>query len=251
LKVSRAATGSYAAQVAVAESPWDLFCRPAESFQGEILASAPWSPAMSLLALFTEKMTSGDGRVYYGRAVTYRQVASWFRSMHGRAPSQRTLHRWMRTLKQSGNVVVKKTPLNQGMRIFVLSPTKHFRAMDGAPRQLSLYSEPVQMPVQKPVEKVRNSQVDARPKVASPRGQKWPDKRSTSNKENLTTGALAPPRFVRSSAVEEFYRLRKVLAEMPSGHPRHAQLCAQLRTLGEQIDGEIAQESRRSRREAG
>jgi hypothetical protein len=214
-----------------------------------------------LLALFTEKMTSGDGRVYYGRAVTYGQVKAWLKSLHGCAPCERTLRNWMRALERGGAVMVKKARMNQGMKIWVLSPVKHFR--EGQPRQMSLYSEPVEIPrgrpnprqaeladkaVQNPVHKLRNSQVDARQKVAGCSGKKLPEKRSTSKEENLTygAGAQAQPVHNRDRDLREFYRLRKVLDRMPSGHPRYRELLALWQQLGERIDSEIAQ-----RREAG
>jgi hypothetical protein len=235
---------------------------------------------MALLALLNEKMTSGDGRVYYGRAVTYRQLAGWFRTIHGRAPCERTLRNWIRALERSRSIVARKARLNQGLKIFVVSPMKHFRLAEDRPRQMTLFNEPVQMPVEKPVERLRNSQTEVRQKLAGWSGKKLPEKEVLLTKENLTSqsGAGAPPparpvknqpearptrparhtqggnpsgRQNRIAQLEEFYSLRKLLNEMPTGHPRYRELLARWQRLRDRIDGETLRQSMLRRREAG
>jgi len=148
--------------------------------RGSVRRRAPAiRPSRHLLAVLEEKQTSGDGRVWYGRAVTYRQIASWF----GRArPAERTLHRWLAELKRTGQVVLVRERFNQGMHLVIANPRRRFRgASVERSAQLGMFADGrpfvVRNTVQKRVEKVCDSQSTARPRVAQGVGHVCPEKK--------------------------------------------------------------------------
>jgi hypothetical protein len=194
-----------------------------------------------------EKQTHPDGRVWYGRAITYAKIAGWFGLDR---PSERTVRRWAAELRKTRTIVVKHVRMNQGIRIAIAAPRKHFRIGSGtAEKQMSLFSEPVQIPVQKPAEKLRNSQSDVRPPVAAPCGHWWPEKDVKTLKEHLKKKALAPARAAphpaddrepwnepkRARMLDEFYSLKRTLARIPLRHPRFDELSAKMRRIEDEL----------------
>jgi hypothetical protein len=190
------------------------------------------SQALHLLGMLERKSNFKTGRVWYGRAVTYADIAKWFEV--GR-PSERTLRRWMAELRKCGLVVVRRELMNQGMRITITA------------------GRTVQIPVQKPMEKLR--------KPEGVTGQTWPlsaakfgrrDKalQRSNNKKTASAPAPALPRSAgRPTAkagtakakagygrkLDEFYALKRVLAEMPLGHPRWLELHGKAHALEDEI----------------
>jgi hypothetical protein len=202
--------------------------------------------------MLEQKQTHPDGRVWYGRPITYSKIANWFGADR---PAERTLRRWMADLRKTQKIIVRHVRMNQGIRVAIAAPRKHFRsnaAPSNASRQMALFSGPVEIPVQKPQEKLRNSQVDVRPPVAAPCGHWWPEKDVKTLKEHLKENARAPARAAphpaddrepwnpekRAKKLDEFYSTRRELARIPSQHPRYAELLARLRRLDDELTTE-------------
>jgi len=136
-------------------------------------------PALHLLAVLEEKQTHPDGRVWYGRAVTYRQIGSWFGPVR---PAERTLHRWMRELRVAGKVVVVRERYNQGMHLAIANPRRRFHgASVERSAQIAMFADGrpfvVNNAVQKRREMLCDSQPTARPRVAQRVGHVWPQKK--------------------------------------------------------------------------
>jgi hypothetical protein len=206
--------------------------------------------AKFLLAKLREKQTHSDGRVWYGHAVTYERIASWFGED---GPSPRTLERWMAELRRGGAVNIRYARMRQGMRLqLALGAARAFRHA-----QMSMFSEPVEMP-RKPVEKRGVSveklsfpQTDVsaslraacpqicgqkdlslnrhvkrlEPPLADARGQSLPDEQipkangsGATSGERRIVGELDRPPWNdadRMNLLTEFYALRKYLGKMP------------------------------------
>lgn len=199
--------------------------------------------------MLEEKQTDPDGRVWYGRPITYAKIANWFGVER---PAERTLRRWMAELRKTRKIIVRHVRMNQGIRVSIAAPRKHFRGSFPAPNassQMNLFNGPVQIPVQKPAEKLRNSQTDVRPPVAAPCGHWWPEKDVKTLKEHLKENARAPARAAphpsddrepwnapkRAQKVDEFYLLKRILAWMPVQHPKFHHLFAKASKLEEEI----------------
>jgi hypothetical protein len=76
--------------------------------------------AHALHDFLVDHQTHPDGRVHYGRAISY----AWIRSKWKASPCQRTLERHMAKLKAARLVMVRKLPHNAGMRVTVLRSAK-------------------------------------------------------------------------------------------------------------------------------
>lgn len=197
--------------------------------------------------MLEEKQTHPDGRVWYGRPITYAKIANWFGDER---PAERTLRRWMSQLRDDRKIIIRHVRMNQGIRVAIAAPRKHFRAMT-APRekQMSLFDDPVQIPVQKPAEKLRNSQTDVRPPVAAPCGHWWPEKDVKTLKEHLKEIAHAPARAARHPSddrepwdpaererkLDELYSLKRTLAKISLRHPRFDELRSKMHRLEWQL----------------
>jgi hypothetical protein len=224
------------------------------------------SPAQHLLRMLEEKQTDAAGRIWYGRPITYSKIANWFGS---EKPSERTLQRWMAELRADGKVIVRRNRMNQGMRVTIAAPRKHFRVVaESARRQMTLFSEPVKIPVQKPVEKLSYPQSDAPTLMAAPSRQYWRQKDVDSLKEHRNKQALASAREIsnacakpinckgqnpfeedrkpwtdaeRAKKLSEFYGLKRKLADLPLKHRLHDKLTQRMHALEDEL-GRAARE---------
>ncbi|MGO9641496.1 MAG: hypothetical protein ACLP1Y_09365 [Candidatus Acidiferrales bacterium] len=182
------------------------------------------SPARNLLAVLERKSNFANGCVWYGRAITYAKIASWFEPDR---PSERTLQRWMAELLRGGIILVRRERFNQGMRIAL-----RVHAVQG-----NLFEEGVEKPVEKAVEKPRNSQTGVPPNLAGGCRQTWREKEvylKEHYKDRAAARATAPCRFAedrkiwtpaeRLRKLGEFYALKHRIANLPAGHPRLGEL---------------------------
>jgi len=76
--------------------------------------------AHALHDFLVDHQTDADGRVWYGKVISY----AWIRSKWLTAPSERTLERHMARLKACGLVHVRSLPKQYGMRVTVLRSAK-------------------------------------------------------------------------------------------------------------------------------
>jgi DNA-binding transcriptional ArsR family regulator len=130
--------------------------------------------AVLLYEFLVDQQTSPDGKVFYGKPVSY----AWIRSRYLRG-SLRSLERHMRALKDAGYVEAHRE-FHGGMRIRLPRSIKFRKAQPPPAVQLTLYS-PAPTPIRggKPVDK--------------PVGKQW---ESCGNPENNTAtgGGIVPPR---------------------------------------------------------
>lgn len=164
-------------------------------------------PASYLHDFLVDHQTDAEGKVYYGKAISY----AWIRSRWQDAPPIRTLKRHMARLKASGHVWVERAGWDKGMRVRVLRSAK----WPEAPRQMQLYppAEILSINSGKAVRKLSNSESLAGPKVAPQRGQKW-HRNEVKNLREETTNS-EPLAIARSCPVEDAAALaerRRVLA---------------------------------------
>jgi len=76
--------------------------------------------AHALHDFLVDHQTDADGRVWYGKPISY----AWIRSKWLTAPPERTLERHMARLKKCGLVRVVRLPHHLGMRVTVLRSAK-------------------------------------------------------------------------------------------------------------------------------
>lgn len=115
-------------------------------------------PARLLLDFYTEWQKHRDGRVYYGKVLTYRQIASRIPNCR----SERTLERYNQRLRKLGYIATR-TIVEKGeaigFTVKILNQKKFLAEPAPAPtlRQGHLFAEPIAMPareiVEKPVQK--------------------------------------------------------------------------------------------------
>jgi hypothetical protein len=119
-----------------------------------------------LFDFLIDHQTDPDGRVNYGKPITY----AWIEDRFPSAPPRRTLERWMATLRVGQYVKVRRLPFDHGMIISILAPKKWPTS-----RQLKLFpaEKPLQIPCGNTVGKLRNSQVSEPPEAAARHRQKW------------------------------------------------------------------------------
>lgn len=224
--------------------------------------------AKYLLAVLREKQTHSDGRVWYGHAVTYERIATWFGDS---GPSARTLERWMAELRRAGAVTVKYARMRQGMRLQL--PLCSARAFRHA--QMSMFSEPVDMPrpaipaaVEKTavsVEKRSFPQGDlaARLRAACPQicGQKDLKSNKHVKRSPLAGASGSPPpeengqspkangkterrewRTGSGGMLSEYYALKRYLTKMPRARDpaRYDRLQARWNALADEVEAETA-----------
>lgn len=105
-----------------------------------------------------QHQTSKDGHVNYGRAISYRWIlASWPGEIDQR-PTERTLQRYMRKLRDVGFVEIRVLPFGRGMIVRLLVSAKWRPALTPSPIQLNLFGKnPVEMRGGIPVERGRKS----------------------------------------------------------------------------------------------
>lgn len=97
------------------------------------------NPAISngarlLLMALREKQTDPNGRVAYGKTLTYGRISMWF---DGQVPG-RSLRRWMAELKAVGAITMRIAPMRAGMQLQISA--SHDRRFPG--RQYSLFGAP-------------------------------------------------------------------------------------------------------------
>lgn len=128
--------------------------------------------AVFLHDFLIDHQTDEDGRVHYGRLITYAWICERFKN----APAKRTLRRWMARLRDRGYIECIAVSSKHGMRIRVLNQKK----WPAKPIQRSLFPPPDPLWISsgktnaKAVEKRQVLGVTLRPNVAAPCGQKWP-----------------------------------------------------------------------------
>ncbi|MGH9716424.1 MAG: hypothetical protein ACRD4R_06825 [Candidatus Acidiferrales bacterium] len=115
-------------------------------------------PAIYLHEFLIARQTSPDGRVNYGKPISYRWIAQhWPGDWDGR-PSERTLRAHLARLKKHGLVRVSVEMFNRGMRIRLVNSVKFAPDARRAPEQLLLLGGPV--PISRPVEKPVENRVE-------------------------------------------------------------------------------------------
>jgi hypothetical protein len=121
------------------------------------------------------RQTDADGRVFYGRAITYRWIlANW----GGDPPAIRSLRRYISRLKRAGLLEVRIVGEHHGMQIRLVGSVKWPEEIPPPAVQLSLFA-PAPIPIRQPatvgkdVEKVSETGGN-REDGEKARGQKWP-----------------------------------------------------------------------------
>jgi hypothetical protein len=156
--------------------------------------------AVFLHDFLIDHQTNEEGRVHYGRLITY----AWISERFENAPPLRTLQRWMARLRDRGYIECVAVSSQHGMRVRVLNQKK----WPAKPMQPSLFPppEPVQFSSgkvgEKAVEKPSSSSTTLPPKVAGPSRQKW---RSYSfiEEKNEETSKTAFQTIARAHTVEK------------------------------------------------
>lgn len=232
-----------------------------------------FSRAKYLLAVLRDKQTHSDGRVWYGHAVTYERIATWFGE---NGPSTRTIRRWMEELRRAGAVSVKYARMRQGMRLQL--PLGSARAFRHA--QMSMFSEPLAMPRRKEISTGNASfpQGDVRPRVAGACGHGWPEKDLSNNRHAkrlpLASASGIPPADESAKpngkgenrqqgpktgkterrkwttitaqgdggSLSEYYALKKYLAKMPRARDpaKWDAMHERWKALADEVEGETA-----------
>lgn len=110
-------------------------------------------PARLLFDFYTAKQTDADGRVYYGRTMTY----DWIRSQIPECPTKRTLRRYNRRLRRGGYIRTRTVVQNReniGLTVTIMNQTKFRTALKRITgEQQRLFNQPLRLPpVQKLVE---------------------------------------------------------------------------------------------------
>lgn len=156
-------------------------------------------PAIRLHDFLISKQTSADGRVNYGRAIGYAWIRARWPGNPDDRPSERSLERWMATLKRLGLVTAKHDLMHAGMFIRLVGSVKFAPDERRAPEQLSLLGGPLSFPqpVEKAVEKPVEIAQQPPPKVAVSCRQNWRFKEVKKRSEETTRPhnprALFPP----------------------------------------------------------
>lgn len=165
-------------------------------------------PASFLHDFLVDRQTNAEGKVNYGKAISY----AWIRARWPEAPPIRTLKRHMARLKAAGRVTVRKLPFGDGMLVRILGSAKW--AQEAAQMKLFPPPEIVSISGGRPVEKQWKSAAPIGPKVAPLWGQKWPYKEVKNLREEKNNCRSA--RSARASPVEDAAALeerRRLLAD--------------------------------------
>ena len=129
---------------------------------------AAMGKAVFLFDFLIHHQTDAEGRVYYGKPISY----PWIEERFSNPPPRRTLRRWMTTLRLEGYIKIRRPHFGDARMIVSIAAPKKWPA----PRQSELF--PVSIASGKafenPSEILSNSQPNQRPEVAAPNGQKWP-----------------------------------------------------------------------------
>lgn len=162
--------------------------------------------ALALHEFLVDHQTDPDGRVHYGKAISY----SWIRSKWRNAPSERTLVRHMARLKKAGLVSVACLPWAQGMILRLIGSAK----WQERAAQLPLFPQAEILLINrgKNVGKLSNSGATAAPEVASLRRHNWrlkEVKNLREEKSNVNTARFAGSLPVEDPALVERLRLLK------------------------------------------
>lgn len=114
-------------------------------------------PALGFFGYLVSRQTDPHGNVNYGRPLPYAQMATEIPN----CPPERTLQRWMATLRRAGYVLTHRVKY-EGNIFRIRNPKKWCRQ-----RRL-----PLEMPLEKPVKSARNGRYQDAPEVA---GRKTPE----------------------------------------------------------------------------
>jgi hypothetical protein len=160
--------------------------------------------ALALHEFLVDHQTDPDGRVHYGKAISY----AWIRSKWRNAPAERTLVRHMARLRSAGLVHVERLSWARGMIVRVIGSAK----WQEQALQLRLFpaAEILLINSGRTVGKLSNSEDIATPEVASLRRHNWRLKEVKNLREEKTNSNTA-----RSSPVEDAAALierRRLLA---------------------------------------
>jgi hypothetical protein len=167
-------------------------------------------PASYLHDFLVDHQTDPEGRVYYGKAISY----AWIRSRWPGAPPARSLKRHMARLKDIGCVQVTRLPFHEGMKVRVVGSAKW--APQAAQLQLFPPPEPVLISQWKSCEKSVRSLKNSGVKSGTAAVSKVALKSSKNLREEKIRAN--PTRYARSSPVEEAQALaaRRLLLQQQS-----------------------------------
>jgi len=205
--------------------------------------------ARLLLDFFTHHQTDREGRVWYGKTISY----DWIRKKIPDCPAQRTLQRYVARLRQERYIethtVVHRRHVT-GFKVTMLNQAKF--AAPALPRQMGFFTEPLPISansqgVQKPVEKMSKPVLGGGDRSVTRVVTEVAAKRSTSDKSYETTKTPAaspraqPPRWKTAKAkqiLREIERWQEVYAgsfereDLERLRDRIDPLYEQLRRLG-------------------
>ena len=128
--------------------------------------------AVFLFDFLIDHQTDPEGRVNYGKPISY----PWIEERFENAPPRRTLRRWMTTLRREDYIRIRRSRYGESRMIVTIAAPKKWPA----PAQLPLFPSPEPLSITSakafgnPVSNLRNSQVHQRPYLAAVSGQKWP-----------------------------------------------------------------------------
>jgi len=170
--------------------------------------------ASYLQEFLTDHQTDAEGRVHYGRPVSYRWIlANWHGNPDDR-PSLRSLERHMAKLQDLGLARVRVLGFGGGMIIRLVGSAKWQRELPPPAEQIPMFVQlPIEIRTRKTCGKPDFSTVShyhIPPKMAVVDRQKWRDKEVKKYNEEKRTGAsrLDAHGFVQKTEEELEQRLR-------------------------------------------
>ncbi len=96
--------------------------------------------------LLVDRQTDAGGRVNYGRPIGYAWIRAEWEKEGGDPPPLRTLHRYVKALKDAGEIEVRRIPWGGGMTVRILASVK----WADVPQQMNLFApNPVVIDVRK------------------------------------------------------------------------------------------------------
>jgi hypothetical protein len=146
--------------------------------------------AVFLFDFLIHHQTDAEGRVYYGKPISY----PWIEERFENPPPRRTLRRWMTTLRLEGYIQIRRPHFGDARMIVSICAPKKWPA----PRQFSLFPSRDAVSIASgkafgnPSEMLSNSQPNQRPDMAAPNGQKWPPILNSKKQREETNKTAAP-----------------------------------------------------------